>query len=476
MAGESFNITDAQEMSIAQPVEAQEALSQEVCDVSASEQQDILKQESQRVADTTKAALPELTISDEQSIEPADNNEMSPASNSESITPAAEQTLVETTGADQSIDTASATTTTEACERQPNPVLAAKDLQGAFEKNFAKLDADSDSFVSEDEINRAVADPCITGTDAQLANALRNNRDELQSLSNDELGFENDGVTRADMAKFNETAAKSYEKMDTDETSLVGGVDGSLFWTHSKIDSANRSLFADSTDPLSSIKPEAVKQGQIGDCYLVSALASVAEQNPQQIKDMIKDNNDGTYTVTFPGAPDEPITVNAPTDAELAQFAEGTKHGVWPSVIEKAYGKYKDDSKTVAQDGIPHGGALTTGLGIMTDKDTDSDVLSLTATDTTREKLISAMQDHRAVTAGTFPSLMDDPTAIPERHAYSVLDFDPQSDMVTIRNPWGTGEPTDEHHAVKDGVNDGIFQMTLEEFDRIFGMTAYVEP
>jgi hypothetical protein len=40
-----------------------------------------------------------------------------------------------------------------------------------------------------------------------------------------------------------------------------------------------------------------VKQGRLGDCYFMAALASVAERRPDHIKQMMRDNGDGTVTV-----------------------------------------------------------------------------------------------------------------------------------------------------------------------------------
>src|SRR5262249_55330984 len=154
----------------------------------------------------------------------------------------------------------------------------------------------------------------------------------------------------------------------------VDTVDGALFTTLRSTDKSNRNLFADQSQPLNSVKPEAVRQGAIGDCSLTSALGAVAAQSPETIQNMIKENENGSYTVTFPDAPNKPVTVEEPTDAELAHFAGGGEYGTWPAVIEKAYGKRMDDSKTVAQDGIPEGSFLSTGLSALTGKDVDSDI------------------------------------------------------------------------------------------------------
>src|SRR5690606_36561200 len=47
------------------------------------------------------------------------------------------------------------------------------------------------------------------------------------------------------------------------------------------------------------IDPNDVSQGQLGDCYFIASLAAIARQNPDLIREMIRDNGDGTYTITF---------------------------------------------------------------------------------------------------------------------------------------------------------------------------------
>jgi hypothetical protein len=78
-----------------------------------------------------------------------------------------------------------------------------------------------------------------------------------------------------------------------------------------------------------------------------------AKNDPERIKNMIRDNDDGTYTVTFkervlsdpPTYMDVPITVNADFPGGLngtqhAQPGDTAAYGkkeVWPLILEKAY-------------------------------------------------------------------------------------------------------------------------------------------
>jgi hypothetical protein len=493
MAADSFNIADAQDMSYAQP-DTDTGLCQELNDMSNDQQMAILKQESQRVSDSAQTILPDLFLSDDQCVDTQPDQAGNAQSTAPDATnqsakepvilqpieaqeaqqiPAVDLQPIEAPEAQQipAVDLQPIQPPT--CDRQPNNLVQPQDIQQLFNKDFDRLDADKDGFVSKGELDSAFSDPCVTGGDAQVVSALRNSFVALEGLSNDELGPENDGITKADMSKFNDLVSKQNRSVD--EESLVDTVDGSLYNTKQANDNINRGLYADPSDPLSSITPEAVKQGQIGDCYLTSALGAVAAQDPEAIKNMIKDNANGTYSVTFPDAPDKPVTVNAPTDDEIAQFAGDTQYGSWPAVIEKAYGKRIDQNRVVAQDAIPDGSFLSTGLSALTGKDIDSDTLAFTSLSATDRKLTEAMDDHRPVTAGVFKNLFGGSSPIPDGHAYSVLDYDSDSKQVTIRNPWGNIEPHDARGHALDGNDDGIFSLSLQDFDKIFSEVAYTE-
>lgn len=91
--------------------------------------------------------------------------------------------------------------------------------------------------------------------------------------------------------------------------------------------------------------PDHVKQGKIGDCFLLAPAASIAAMNPGFIKTMMKQNTDGSVTVRF-FAPEGPsgkktfapryisVEKSIVTVAHTAVYATGA---LWVQMLEKAY-------------------------------------------------------------------------------------------------------------------------------------------
>jgi len=121
-----------------------------------------------------------------------------------------------------------------------------------------------------------------------------------------------------------------------------------------------------------------IDQGNIGDCYLMSALGSLAARNPQAIQDMFIDNGDDTFSVRFffDGRP-EYVTVDRylPVDAtgRLVYASEGrlasagadeaARRPLWAALAEKAFVlacRLNDYGNSVLGTGIDGGSAQLT--------------------------------------------------------------------------------------------------------------------
>jgi len=88
--------------------------------------------------------------------------------------------------------------------------------------------------------------------------------------------------------------------------------------------------------------------------------------------------------------------------------------------------------------------------------------------------LTKAFRERRAVWAASKSTS----TRIAECHAYSVINWDPGSCRITLRNPWGPvegSEPEVPEGGPVDGYLDGIFAVDLDHFFAYFDSIRYEE-
>lgn len=204
------------------------------------------------------------------------------------------------------------------------------------------------------------------------------------------------------------------------------------------------------------IEPNDITQDQLGDCYLLSAMASLAQEHPEQIEKMIKDNGDGTYTVTFHReVPDDSplgklfnrtrdeefqITVDLTVPSNGAHAKPGDTDDatkakeVWPLVLEKAYAEYKQSY------GAMDGGSPADALYTLTGKKAPrTDISSVSAQD-----IENYDKDGRPMvvdTCGADAKALET-YGLVGGHAYSVKGIKTDADgkkYVLLYNPWGVG-------------------------------------
>jgi Calpain family cysteine protease len=325
---------------------------------------------------------------------------------------------------------------------------------------FSQIDADGNGFLSAGEIDAAVVDRSYRGPDAAVVATLNQLAGELEELSDDEWGDENDGPTLADLTAYERTGA------------VAGGlrerVEGRYAYGASRIAAGSPDLYGPTGVP----DVSGVNQGLLGDCYFLAAVASVVAHDPNDITALIADNLDGTYTVTFPNQVAQ--TVSGPTDAELAQYAVSKGNGFWVTILEKAYGQIQSPGAAIPEEGADSGlGTAASGIAFLTGHSTNLDLLAVNERDTTRDRLTSAFADGRIVTAGIRNAMPwtngRNDIDLPMGHAYSVIGWDAATEVLTLRNPWGHAERNDD----TDVVDDGTFTMTLDEFLANFTTIAY---
>ncbi|MFZ5468367.1 MAG: C2 family cysteine protease [Myxococcota bacterium] len=252
-------------------------------------------------------------------------------------------------------------------------------------------------------------------------------------------------------------------------------------------DGASRYKLTRFTGPLFKDNPSSadVRQGAIGDCYFPAAMAAVAHMKPEVIRELIKDNGDGTYTVTFKPhsfyGPSEPVEIKVDGDlyarswggpvygSSLGGSTDADKMELWFPLVEKAYAQMKGGYEAIGNGGMS-GSVMATVLG----EDYRYESIGPHNKESLWERIKAAEQSRYPMTAGTYGKDEAERytnTGVYANHAYSVLGVEEENGVkyVKLRNPWGQSEPG------WDGNNDGYFRLELDKFAQLYSNFAVVE-
>jgi hypothetical protein len=330
--------------------------------------------------------------------------------------------------------------------RQVDP--AAKPVETMFSRDaravFSQVDADRDGTLSTKELTKAMGSPDFKRGEAAAVGSMHKYVDEIEDLSNDERSLETKGITRKDLDNFDRL------KGDSD---LGSKVRGNYYWGLSRITGVDRRLYADDK----AVRGTVVEQGSLGDCYFLAGLTGLAAAKPDAIKKMITENQDGTYTVRFPGR--KPVTVTAPTDAEISRYVSSGRNGIWLNVLEKAYAKSRNDSRLFAKGDMYkaiEGGWGRQSIKALTGNASDVSRMRFLSPASLQAKVTQAQADGRLMTIATghpFGRSETKANKLPTGHEYTVMGYDESSGKYRIRNPWGSGGTQ----------GDGMLELTAAE-------------
>lgn len=238
--------------------------------------------------------------------------------------------------------------------------------------------------------------------------------------------------------------------------------------------------------------PDDIHQGATGDCYFLSTMSAVAATHPEVLQQMVKKNDDGTFTVTFKkpdgrgGYADAPVTVDDRVYSQAVTDSSGKTWGytplyatsnpfgspmhpvgtpdqeaaVWVAIAEKAWATLNGGSFEAVGNGGQPNAVMEATMGRPAVQ-TSFDGL---APDRIFSSLQQAVNDRRPVTASTDTSAESvanfTNTGLVHGHAYTVMgavERDGEK-YVQLRNPWGHAEWGN------DGTDDGRFEMKLSDF------------
>lgn len=328
----------------------------------------------------------------------------------------------------------------------------------ALKRNFSVFDRDEDGLVTPKEVRESLKDDSFQGSDAACLSALYSKRShlgKLSRLSNDQLGLES-GFTRKDLDKLeNSTTGKSFQERFQENLVKVQQFPGELYLNDSPTASG-------------------VCQGSVGDCWLLAPLAGLASARPEELKSRITPLPTGQFEVTLPSGAVE--TVAPPSQAEQLSFANGKDGEQWANIYERAVAQDRALSSKEAE--FRHSlssGTAGSGYKPVTGSRSNTDWLPLTRDETIRKRVMKAQSEKRVMTLASslrpLKSLLGQDTdreGILAGHCYTILGYQPETDELIIRNPWGSDEWTGDPEA-----KDGVFNMPLEKVRNYFSTVSY---
>jgi hypothetical protein len=192
-----------------------------------------------------------------------------------------------------------------------------------------------------------------------------------------------------------------------------------------------------------------ISQGQVGDCYFLATLASLAETDPSVIRDMIIDNGDGTFTVGFHRTPSlmHYVTVDRylPTlgdDRIFASFGtdkDNASNELWVALLEKAYVQLNESGWIGQEEALNSYQAIAGGRmeNVMAQVTGWSSAVSQTLS---FDSVVRMLNLGELVTTSSIESPKD--SRIAGTHAYAILDYDASTGKFTVFNPWGLDRGT----------------------------------
>ncbi len=369
-------------------------------------------------------------------------------------------------------------------EAQPGPVTFASrpasqdeaidQLKQILQGDYAYWTGSEDKPLTIRQIGTLQRNPAITGGQAVLLGVLALTIDHahgfIDRLSFDSIAQLAQGATitvntnpdLASNSNFAETPTftfrnvlKNYKKL-FDNLASNTGPNGFKLW-------------GNNSGPTIS----GLQQGPTGDCYWIAAVEAVVEKHPEYIAQAIKQVSPNQYELKFRGL-DEPITVTL-THGAMAQLNLDPHDGCWLTVLALGEARIRDSSNDVVQFW------KETPLGVVAHSGSQRQVLECLTGQ--RYQVLNPEKFSRGVISMMLAKATADSMPVglgTGDHCLSLLDYKPETQTLTILNPWGTSDTYQiEGTSLQYQINNGIFQIALSDacqaFDNLVIPTAIAQ-
>jgi hypothetical protein len=409
-------------------------------------------------------------------------------------------------------------------------------------RDWDRLDTNHDGLLSVPEIDRAVLDPAVQGDDAVVAGTLKaisrstklapppltkqyfldydrlairliGKQPKISGAAAETATVDTSGNPAGGSPAVPPTTAPSAVHSVTPTTGPAVAVPKlPINWDLWFVAGKRRLTRGGNVHWPDKISLDDLRQGPLGDCFLVASIGSLVSHRPDDVDLLIQPIADGGFRVKFPRI--EPMNLN-PTQSERVISSSCAGEGFWLAALEQGYSRYREQIKGTtdeeATDMISHGGTPSDAIAMMTGHRVKSIRFPLTLNRRQidaqkilpglRDDLVAAVKERRLIVADvldlrpkppatnptTAPAatqaktppttrpvittvitqamLPKFPPDINSKHAYAVLNFDPFTDMLEIWNPHGQTFVPKGPPGLTNGypTKNGRFQLPLTE-------------
>jgi hypothetical protein len=214
-----------------------------------------------------------------------------------------------------------------------------------------------------------------------------------------------------------------------------------------------------------------IDQSRYPNCWFEASMSALAQlpRGQKLISSMIKTGEKNGYVVRFP---------NDGVEYKITQ-EDLDKSGIhdkcqWASILECAeISKFPNNAGAEGVTGDQS--RLEVGLGCITGCKAEVILPANVSTGDLSSFIGGAVKSQNPIVAGTwnYAHIASLPQLIVPTHAYTIIDFDPSKSMITIRNPHGQhGDlfdlESDPRHEQFEQLDDGVFKMNLDLFQKYF--------
>ncbi len=218
-----------------------------------------------------------------------------------------------------------------------------------------------------------------------------------------------------------------------------------------------------------------IDQSRYPNCWFEASMSALAQlpRGQRLLADTIRYGNNSGYIVRFKN---DGVEYKISED-DIASSGIHDK-ALWASILECAeVKKFPNNAGANGEDNnqsrLEIGLGCITGCRAETINPASTDVQELSAF------IGSAIKSQNPIVAATYNpfQLATLPPLVVSNHAYTVIDFDPSKQMVTIRNPHGSNSrpfalPNDPQHLHFEQSSDGVFKMSLPLIQKYFHSLA----